>query len=412
MAQEIDQFLMDQFCSGLKGDGNSGSKIPLHSQFKEIRKLLENIIKSSWLAETSSNREKTRQKLREKLHYLNNVLTECQMLSWKNPVTRFNIKRKLIDITGELRGWVPNETTSAQPNGEASSSNETNSAQPNGGPSSSNGRQVTRWSSRVVDAAKVHGFDNEVISLEKLLLGQGSGDLFKAIGIIGKAGIGKTTLCQVIFNKQEVQNYFLPRIWVCMSIKPDEDQDTRVAIIKRMLEYLGVDEEIINKVHEEQSLKGLLHALHLELVGKRYLIVFDDARDTDTFYEELNSSLTRDGNWDSLAYGLPKGCGGAVIVTSRNEEFAENMVGEENLRCLLPRTDPESFWLIFKDAVEQGTDEKERKQFNPSNAQDLKKQILQKCDGLPLAAKMLGEIMREQLQNEANGTVSQQAHAS
>ncbi len=116
----------------------------------------------------------------------------------------------------------------------------------------------------------------------------------------------------------------------------------------------------------------------------------------------MNSSLTRDENWDSIAYGLPKGCGGAVIVTSRNEEFAENMVGEENLRCLLPRTDPESFWLIFKDAVEQGTDEKDRIPFNPSNAQDLKKQILQKCDGHPLAAKMLGEIMREQLQNEAN----------
>ncbi len=239
MAQEIDQFLMDQFCSGLEGVGNSGSKIPLHNQFEEIRILLEKnqkIIKSSWLAETSSKRVETR----EKLHYLNNVLTECQMLSWKNQVTLFNIKRKLINITGKLRGWVANETTSAQPNGEASSSNETNSAQPNGGASSSNGRQVTRWSSQVVDAAKVHGFDNEVISLEKLLLGQGSGDLFKAIGIIGKAGIGKTTLCQVIFNKPEVQNYFLRRIWVCMSIKPDEDQDTRVAIIKRMLEYLGV----------------------------------------------------------------------------------------------------------------------------------------------------------------------------
>ena len=197
-----------------------------------------------------------------------------------------------------------------------------------------------------------------------------------------------------------------------MSIKPDEDQGTRVPIVKRMLEYLGVDEEIIEKVHNQHNLKGLLHALHLELVGKRYLIVFDDARDTDTFYEELNSSLTRDGNWDSLAYGLPKGCGGAVIVTSRNEELAKNMVGEENLRSLLPSTDPESFWLIFKDAVEQGTDEKERKQFNPSNAQDLKKQILQKCDGLPLAAKMLGEIMRKELQNEANGNVNQQAHAS
>ena len=391
MAQEIDQFLKEQFCNGLKV-GESGSKIPLHTHFEGIRELLEQIFQSSWLA-NSSNREK----VREKLYHLNNLLTECQMLSWRDQLTVCKIRRKLNEITVELRGWVPNGTTTAQPNGQVSSSYE---------------RQVTQWSTRVVDASKVHGFDNEVISLEKLLLRQGSDDLFKTIGIIGKAGIGKTTLCQVIFNKQEVQNYFLPRIWVCMSIKPDEDQGTRVPIVKRMLEYLGVDEEIIEKVHNQHNLKGLLHALHLELVGKRYLIVFDDARDTDTFYEELNSSLTRDGNWDSLAYGLPKGCGGAVIVTSRNEELAKNMVGEENLRSLLPSTDPESFWLIFKDAVEQGTDEKERKQFNPSNAQDLKKQILQKCDGLPLAAKMLGEIMGEELQIEAKGTDSQQAPAS
>ncbi|GMY37178.1 probable disease resistance protein At5g45490 [Fagus crenata] len=395
MAQEIDEYLMEQFRKGLEEGENSGSKIRLRSHFQVIKGLLDKI---------PSNSGK-----REKLYYLNNVLTECQMLSWSDKLTECSIRRKLKDLTEELKG-LANKTNRAQPNGGANEL--ANNAQPNGGASSSNGRQVTRWSSRVVDASKVHGFDNEVISLEKLLLRQGSDDLFKTIGIIGKAGIGKTTLCQVIFNKQEVQNYFLPRIWVCMSIKPDEDQGTRVPIVKRMLEYLGVDEEIIEKVHNQHNLKGLLHALHLELVGKRYLIVFDDARDTDTFYEELNSSLTRDGNWDSLAYGLPKGCGGAVIVTSRNEELAKNMVGEENLRSLLPSTDPESFWLIFKDAVEQGTDEKERKQFNPSNAQDLKKQILQKCDGLPLAAKMLGEIMRKELQNEANGNVNQQAHAS
>ncbi|GMY37188.1 probable disease resistance protein At5g45490 [Fagus crenata] len=367
MAQEIDEYLMEQFRKGLEEGENSGSKIRLRSHFQVIKGLLDKI---------PSNSGK-----REKLYYLNNVLTECQILSWSDKLTECSIRRKLKDLTEELKG-LANKTNRAQPNGGANEL--ANNAQPNGGASSSIGRQVTRWSSRVVDASKVHGFDNEVISLEKLLLRQGSDDLFKTIGIIGKAGIGKTTLCQ----------------------------GTRVPIVKRMLEYLGVDEEIIEKVHNQHNLKGLLHALHLELVGKRYLIVFDDARDTDTFYEELNSSLTRDGNWDSLAYGLPKGCGGAVIVTSRKKELAKNMVGEENLRSLLPSTDPESFWLIFKDAVEQGTDEKERKQFNPSNAQDLKKQILQKCDGLPLAAKMLGEIMRKELQNEANGNVNQQAHAS
>ena len=322
------------------------------------------------------------------------------MLSWRDQLTVCKIRRKLNEITVELRGWVPNGTTTAQPNGQVSSSYE---------------RQVTQWSTRVVDASKVHGFDNEVTLLEKLVLRQGSDDQFKAIGIVGKAGVGKTTLCQVIFNKPEVQKYFLPRIWVCMSRKPNEDNDTRVAIVKRMLDCLGVDEDIIKKVHGDHSLKGLLYALHQQLYRKRYLIVLDDARDNDAgdtraFYGKLDTLLSRDGKWDCLAYGLPKGCGGAVIVTSRNEELTKDMVGGENLLRLLPRSDPESFWKIFKDAVEKGTD----KPFKPSNVEDLKKQILQKCDGFPITAKMLGEIMHnqvKQLQDQAAPNVTQQAAA-
>lgn len=392
MAQEIDQYLKEQFCNGLKV-GESGSKIPLHTHFEAISNLLEQIFQPSWLA-VSSNREK----VREKLYYLNNVLTECQMLSWRDKLTECKIRRKLNDITVELREWVQIGTTAAQPNGQVSSSYE---------------RQVTQWSTRVVDASRVHGFDNEVTLLEKLVLRQGSDGQFKAIGIVGKAGVGKTTLCQVIFNKPEVQKYFLPRIWVCMSRKPNEHNDTRVAILERMLVCLGVDEEIINKVHEDHSLKGLLYALHQQLYRKRYLIVLDDARDNDAgdtqaFYGKLDSLLTRDGEWDCLAYGLPKGYGGAVIVTSRNEELAKNMVGEENLLRLLPRSDPESFWKIFKDAVEKGT----QLPFKPSNVEDLKKQILQKCDGFPITAKMLGEIMPDQvkqLQDQAAPNDTQQA---
>lgn len=392
MAQEIDQYLKEQFCNGLKV-GESGSKIPLHTHFEAISNLLEQIFQPSWLA-VSSNTEK----VREKLYYLNNVLTECQMLSWRDKLTECKIRRKLNDITVELREWVQRGTTAAQPNGQVSSSYE---------------RQVTQWSTRVVDASRVHGFDNEVTLLEKLVLRQGSDDQFKAIGIVGKAGVGKTTLCQVIFNKPEVQKYFLPRIWVCMSRKPNEHNDTRVAILERMLVCLGVDEEIIHKVHEDHSLKGLLYALHQQLYRKRYLIVLDDARDNDAgdtqaFYGKLDSLLTRDGEWDCLAYGLPKGYGGAVIVTSRNEELAKNMVGEENLLRLLPRSDPESFWKIFKDAVEEGT----QSPFKPSNVEDLKKQILQKCDGFPITAKMLGEIMPDQvkqLQDQAAPNDTQQA---
>ena len=108
------------------------------------------------------------------------------MLSWRDQLTLCKIRRKLNEIIVELKGWVPNGVTTAQLNGQVSPSDE---------------RQVAQWSTRVVNASMVHGFDNEVTLLDKLVLRQGSDDQFKAMGIVGKASVGKTTLCQVIFNK-------------------------------------------------------------------------------------------------------------------------------------------------------------------------------------------------------------------
>ncbi|XP_059436868.1 probable disease resistance protein At4g19060 [Corylus avellana] len=261
--------------------------------------------------------------MREILYSLDDVWTECQVTSKSNKLARDPLRGKLNKIKDSIR--FSNGNAQAQPNSDVSSSVREN--------------QVRRRSSRSVNASNVHGFDDDVISLEKVLLRPGSEGRFKAIGITGIAGIGKTTLCQSLFSKKEVKDYFFPRIWVCMSAQTGDDEDEKVAILKRMLVCLGVEDEIIDNYYGHNNLKELLYALHLQLQGKRYLIVFDDVRggEIDKWYEELSCSSTWDGKWDALAYGLPKGCGGAVIVTSRNEEIAKKMVGGEgNLHRLLP----------------------------------------------------------------------------
>ena len=138
-----------------------------------------------------------------------------------------------------------------------------------------------RRSSRLVDAKKVHGFDTQLISLEKMVQQRQSSDQFKAVAIVGKRGVGKTTLCQVLFNKPEVQADFLPRIWVCMSWKPTEYGDRKITTVWRMLTCLGVDDKIIQSISDSvpkaDRLSSLLYALHLQLTGKKYLIVLDDA---------------------------------------------------------------------------------------------------------------------------------------
>lgn len=247
-------------------------------------------------------------------------------------------------------------------------------------------------SSRRLDPSKIHGFDGEATFLTNLLLRKsGRADGFNAISVVGRSGVGKTTLCKLIFNKPEVRKQFVPRIWVPMAAARQP-----IEIVRSILTLLGLEDELIYSIWNCRGLPGLVYAMYLQLEGKRYLIVLDDSVSTSTpdpWLEELKSSIAPDGSWsEKLAYGLPKGHGGTVIVASRNEEMARKMVGRENVHELQPRSDSESCWLIFKDTVEEV-----QKPFNPTNVDALKKEITRKCGGLPFAAKIIGQVMREQL---------------
>ena len=259
------------------------------------------------------------------------------------------------------------------------------------------GQTTDRWSSRSVDANQVHGFDTELIYLEKMLQQRQSVDEFKAVGIVGKRGVGKTTLCQVLFNKPEIQAKFLPRIWVCLSSKPNEKKDQKEETVSRMLTCLGVDDNTIDSVLKNHGLGGLLYALHLQLTGKKYLIVLDDATAKDEatkkWYEKLNSPITDSEKWgERLAFGLPKGNGGTVIVTSRDEKLAKAMVEEKNLHRLLPLSDPSSCWSIFNESIVKRGEKLE----GVMESEEIKKEFLRKSSGLPLAAKMMGQIRAEE----------------
>ncbi|KAJ9136255.1 hypothetical protein P3X46_033347 [Hevea brasiliensis] len=376
MSQEIEKYLLKKL-----GEGLESPKVPLAKEFEDLKELL-----STKLDSCSSSDVPV---LRAYLYSLNDVFSECQALSGKNTLlspTVFKIKQNLSKIKAEIENIKPSDDNN--PNGSLDTPQNNGQLQA----SLSDAREFHRLSSRSEAPPKVYGFDDEITHLEKLLVRRGSIDYFKTVGIVGMRGAGKTTLCQLILTKPEVKNHFVPRIWVHMSTKDnEEDNDPKIAIVKRMLNSLGVEGEMLKTILDEHGLAGLLCALHVELMRKRHLIVLDDAQDTGDWYSNLNASLPRHVKWEQhLAYGLPKGYGGTVIVTSRNEEVMKMMVGEENIYRLLPLSNKDLCWDIFRDEVEQ-----ERKPFQPRNEEELKREVIQKCAGVPLAAKMMGKIMRE-----------------
>ncbi|PON33623.1 NB-ARC domain containing protein [Trema orientale] len=299
--------------------------------------------------------------------------------------------------------------------------------------STTNNVAFLHWTSQPADKPEVHGLENEILALTKILKRRenDNDDQFKAIGVVGTRGVGKTTLCQEFFNllrdaKEDDDKSFLPRIWVSMSLNQN-DKDHIKTTVKKVLESLGVDVDKITsnppvstEKDDNKVLGGLLYVLRLQLMGKRYLVVLDHVTEP----VEITNSVTD----STLAYGLPKGYGGTVMVTSRKEEVVKRTVGDErNVHRLLPLSDPDSLWKIFCEAVTKGVkdngggdekfnwEEQLEKMLTRETYEDLvsigkkidvkevlRKKIIDKCNGIPLAAKLMAKTMSEQIHLSKN----------
>ncbi|PIN12536.1 hypothetical protein CDL12_14852 [Handroanthus impetiginosus] len=396
---EIEEFLLGQFDDAIKKLESSIKKhtdllklFNLPSKCRELKDLIE------------KKAPKTRASLdwvrREKLYCLNTVMPELQMLLTEHhhstpEILRsaMNLHQRLNQIKKELQG---------DENAELQGDEKAESVKDGKDSTLRKDSETYRWSSPSVDPTKIHGIEDKVLMMERLLVRKETKNGFRAIGIVGVAGVGKTALCKMAFNNQEVKNHFLPRIWVCLSKQPKEDTDYQKEVVKRILMCLGLEDEIIDKL-KQGGLRKLLFALRQRLKGKRYLIVLDDVWNLDEKVQKFCSLSTPDDKIgpEQLAYGLPKGHGGTVIVTSRSREIAEDMVGKKNLHTLLPLANKESCWEIFCDAV------KKDGIVPPKELEMIKVEILENCAGLPLVARMMGQIVHEKLQSPGENNQNQ-----
>ncbi|XP_028052171.1 putative disease resistance protein RGA3 [Camellia sinensis] len=166
------------------------------------------------------------------------------------------------------------------------------------------------------------------------------------------------------FNDERVKHHFDPKIWVYVS----QYFDVKMVINATI-------ESANGKRCKAVDLDSLQRRLHDMLKGKRYLIVLDDVWDEDP------------DKWDALKYSLACGSKGvSVIITTRLEKFASIMGTIPTHR--LSFLSDEDCWFLFKQRPFR------RRNEELPNLVAIRKEIMKKCGGEPLAAKSLGGLTR------------------
>ena len=222
-----------------------------------------------------------------------------------------------------------------------------------------------------VPEEEVVGREDDKNAIVECLLDNTVVENVSIISIVGMAGLGKTTLAQLIYNDKIVNKTFELKLWICVSSNFDVKQ-----IVKAILEHL-IDEKL------KESLEILQTQLREKLNGKKYLLVLDDVWNEDN------------NKWFLLKNLLMVGARGSrIIVTTRSEKVAM-IIGTTSCYPLRGLTKKKAWSLFVKIAFEQGQESKNQALVS------LGEEIMNNCAGVPLVIRTIASLLRSKtLENE------------
>ncbi|PRQ38313.1 putative P-loop containing nucleoside triphosphate hydrolase, leucine-rich repeat domain, L [Rosa chinensis] len=193
------------------------------------------------------------------------------------------------------------------------------------------------------------------------------------LAIVGMGGLGKTTLAKSIYHESEISRHFEKKMWICVSTLFEVN-----SILRGILEYLKPENAAV------KGIDAICNILQEELKGKRYLLILDDVWNEDVEkWNDLKSCLVR----------ITDAQRSSIIVTTRSDKVAKTV--ETLPRCDLRKLSDDECWLILKNkAVPVGS--------VPilEDQETIGREIAKKCGGIPLVAKVLGNIMCSKTSNE------------
>lgn len=221
-------------------------------------------------------------------------------------------------------------------------------------------RPVTRSQNAFRDV----GRGRETEEIVNLLIDHESKETISVIAIVGMAGLGKTTLAQLVFNDDRVKFHFSLTMW------KDVGRDFNpTKLMESILELAAGNPINISETDLVQR------ELRRALAGKRFLLVLDNVWNDDQLkWEELRVLLQE--------YGAK---GSKIVVTTRSLKVS-SIMGSSTPHRLQPLSD-DACWSLFRIFAFEDREERH-------SLVEIGKEIVKKCGGVPLAAITLGSLLR------------------
>ncbi|TXG72548.1 hypothetical protein EZV62_001127 [Acer yangbiense] len=214
-----------------------------------------------------------------------------------------------------------------------------------------------RRSETFYDETKVVVLKDKLQELSQLTLNHYA--MYFIISVVGRAGSGKTLLVRQIFNQSQTRQNFDKLVFISVS----QNFKEREILAEILQQVAGVKDQ------EKLSFEVLQQKLRDFLARKRYLIVLDDVHTPDV--------------WNKIKLAFPKSKGSRVILTIRDANVARRIAPSIVLLHIRPLTDDES-WILFSRSVKKDIS---------TLQENLKREILDKCQGLPLQILVLGGVL-------------------
>ncbi|KAM4072836.1 hypothetical protein ACB094_11G169800 [Castanea mollissima] len=210
-----------------------------------------------------------------------------------------------------------------------------------------------------------YGRDEDKKKIVKLLL-EPSDAQPSVIPIVGMGGLGKTTLAQLVYEDDEVHNYFDLKAWACVS----EDFDN-LRLTKEILHSFTSEPLDNNSTFDSLQVK-----LKEKLSGKKFLLVLDDVWNEDYVL------------WTELRKPFESGAlGSKIVVTTRNLGVTSKMGTTPPYK--LEELSPDDCLRVFTHHALNATDFSKYPEL-----EEFGQKIVNRCKGVPLAAKVLGGLLR------------------